>query len=470
MKHLHRKLHIRLEAFAMAALLVCSAPMTYAATSVKNMESQQSAISAKKAQLEKQIADLEAKEADKEKKQALLEQQITATEEQIDAAIDNIAALNESITELEENMKQAEEEIAETMDLLKKRLSALYQAGSVTTLEILFNSKSLHDFSMRAELISRMTHHDRILLEKVSDYMATTAAEREELEAEKAALGDQKKILETSQTELQELETENLALLQEIREEKGEAETELKRTKEEEFALANQMAAMIKQMQKQEAAAQKAAQEAAAKATPEPTPAPTPEPTPEPTPAPTPKPTPEPSENGESEEGEAPAEDEEGAEPDPTPEPTAKPTAKPTAEPTPAPTQAPAVSADHSESFKWPVPGHTGTTTKFGDGHYGLDIPAPRGTPIIASRSGTVMVANSKDSWGYSWGYYVSIYHDSKFSTLYAHMSSVAVSAGQKVKQGDVIGYVGNTGYSFGNHCHFEVYLNGSRVDPENYL
>jgi murein DD-endopeptidase MepM/ murein hydrolase activator NlpD len=99
-----------------------------------------------------------------------------------------------------------------------------------------------------------------------------------------------------------------------------------------------------------------------------------------------------------------------------------------------------------------------------------MDIGAPRGTPIVASRSGTVMVANGSDEWGYSWGYYVSIYHDSTYSTLYAHMSSVAVSAGQKVKKGDIIGYVGNTGYSFGNHLHFEVYKDGTRVNPGAYV
>ena len=80
------------------------------------------------------------------------------------------------------------------------------------------------------------------------------------------------------------------------------------------------------------------------------------------------------------------------------------------------------------------------------------------------------MVANGSDEWGYSWGYYVSIYHDSTYSTLYAHMSSVAVSAGQKVKKGDIIGYVGNTGYSFGNHLHFEVYKDGTRVNPGAYV
>ena len=109
-------------------------------------------------------------------------------------------------------------------------------------------------------------------------------------------------------------------------------------------------------------------------------------------------------------------------------------------------------------------------TDTFGGGHYGLDVGAPRGTPIVASRSGTVMTANSTDEWGNSWGYHVSIYHDSHYTTLYAHMSEVAVESGQWVNKGEVIGYVGNTGYSFGNHLHFEVYEDGRRVDPQKFL
>lgn len=189
----------------------------------------------------------------------------------------------------------------------------------------------------------------------------------------------------------------------------------------------------------------------------------------EPTPTPTPVPETEYDENG-------------NALPTPTPtpvpetKPTPTPTPVPTVKPTPTPTPVPDTSApsyDSSESFSWPLPGygHGSITQYFGNnGHKGLDIGAPEGTPIVASRSGTVMIANNYDSWGDSWGYYVSIYHDSTYSTLYAHMSSVAAYEGQWVNKGDIIGYVGNTGNSFGNHLHFEVYQNGTRVDPSQFV
>jgi murein DD-endopeptidase MepM/ murein hydrolase activator NlpD len=98
--------------------------------------------------------------------------------------------------------------------------------------------------------------------------------------------------------------------------------------------------------------------------------------------------------------------------------------------------------------------------------HGGVDIEAPAGTPILAAADGVVVVANATDSWGGGWGYYVKIQHNEEFSTLYAHCSQIAVTNGQEVKQGEVIGYVGTTGQSTGNHLHWEVYQNGARVDP----
>lgn len=105
-----------------------------------------------------------------------------------------------------------------------------------------------------------------------------------------------------------------------------------------------------------------------------------------------------------------------------------------------------------------------------GEPHKGMDVGVPEGTPIYAAADGQVTAANATDPWGYSWGYYVKIKHSDVHDTLYAHMSRVAVAEGQYVKQGELIGYVGSTGNSSGPHLHFELYLNGTRVDPEPYI
>ena len=107
--------------------------------------------------------------------------------------------------------------------------------------------------------------------------------------------------------------------------------------------------------------------------------------------------------------------------------------------------------------------------------HAGIDFAAPAGTPIYAAASGYVQVAGWS-SGGY--GNYVIIYHGkmsdgNQYSTLYGHMRSVATSAGKYVKQGEIIGYVGSTGNSTGNHLHLEVWKGGSKanaVNPRSYI
>ena len=123
--------------------------------------------------------------------------------------------------------------------------------------------------------------------------------------------------------------------------------------------------------------------------------------------------------------------------------------------------------------FAWPLPQSFTITSQFGyrtdpftgeiSYHSGTDIAAPYGTPVLAAAGGTVTVANATDPWGGSYGYYVKIQHDGTFDTLYAHCSSICVTPGQQVQQGEVIGYVGSTGNSTGNHLHFEVWEDGQR-------
>ena len=130
--------------------------------------------------------------------------------------------------------------------------------------------------------------------------------------------------------------------------------------------------------------------------------------------------------------------------------------------------------------FQWPLPQSYTITSLFGyredpftgeiSYHGGTDIAAPGGTPILAAADGTVSIANGTDSWGGSYGYHVKIGHADSFETLYAHCSSICVTEGQQVKQGEVIAYVGTTGSSTGNHLHFEVRQDGERVNALGFF
>ena len=98
--------------------------------------------------------------------------------------------------------------------------------------------------------------------------------------------------------------------------------------------------------------------------------------------------------------------------------------------------------------------------------HYGVDLAAPAGTPIVATRSGVVTTA----TYSSSAGYYVAIDHQDGFSSKYLHMTHYIVSPGQYVNAGQLIGYVGSTGVSTGAHLHFSILYNGSHVNPAHYI
>jgi murein DD-endopeptidase MepM/ murein hydrolase activator NlpD len=123
----------------------------------------------------------------------------------------------------------------------------------------------------------------------------------------------------------------------------------------------------------------------------------------------------------------------------------------------------------HSASgFIWPVNGPVVSPfgMRWGRMHTGIDIAASYGTPIHSAASGRVIYAG----WMDGYGNLVFVDHGGGISTGYAHQSSIAVSNGQTVSQGQLIGYVGCTGHCFGPHLHFEVRVNGSPVDPLGYL
>ena len=122
-----------------------------------------------------------------------------------------------------------------------------------------------------------------------------------------------------------------------------------------------------------------------------------------------------------------------------------------------------------SGQFIWPVPGYRNCSRWYGGSHKGVDICAAAGTPIYASAGGTVTKAGyNKAGAGTGYGYSIIISHGSGYTTVYAHCLSLAVHSGQSVKQGQLIGYVGSTGRSSGNHCHFEIRRNGSYIAPQN--
>lgn len=130
--------------------------------------------------------------------------------------------------------------------------------------------------------------------------------------------------------------------------------------------------------------------------------------------------------------------------------------------------------------FEWPLPAPYGkdyitsgsgsrynpVTGMYENSHGAIDIGAPAMTPIYAAANGTVVMS----TWHDSYGNFVKIDHGNGWSTLYAHQTKRVAKVGESVSAGDLIGYVGSTGDSTGNHLHFEIRYNDNRLDPLQFF
>ena len=407
-------------ALALAVLLML--PVRTLATTIDEVQNRQE-------ELKQENEDLQAKiDALKEDEEAALAYQeelpgkIDENEQKIDQARATIEEMNGKIKELEARLSLSEEKYQGTIDAFKERLKALYVSGgsSLGTLEILLDSESLSEFFTRQELVEVMAQRDQSMLDQLDAYMAETQSDREELVAAQQEVADSKKAIEAAQDELEVLYEENDLLVASLEGQQAQAQEQIAANEAEDAELQAQLEALIAERNRQEEEKrQQALQNQQAQ-------------------------------NGGSDGGEGATQPSGGTGVEPV---------------------TPGLQSGFSPI--WPLPGvGVGSITgHFGDmyfngPHNGLDIGAGYGTPIVAAQAGEVISAQ----YHWSWGNNVLIWHNETFSTRYAHMSSIAVSAGQYVEQGQIIGYVGSTGESFGNHLHFEVYYGGSRVDPDPYL
>lgn len=419
-----KKRNLRIASGVLAMALLVSTNVF--ATTTAEYDAQISEIKEKQAQneaeaeeLNAQLESLRSETADAQAYQETLVAQIENYQESIDLARERIDELNSSISTLEDEIEKADAEYADTFEQLKVRLNALYTSGGeLTTLEILLDSTSLYDFSVRSEAIQGVTRHDKQLMEEIKAYMLQTQEQRDELSVQKEELAEQKKDLESKQSELQVLEEENQRLIEELQLQSAEAENLIAENEAESQDYLAQLDSLIAQRSEQAAREEAERQQALEN---------------------------QQNQGGGSSDAGSSSSGSSGSSNDSS------------------------VLNTGDLSFSWPLAGYGyGSITQYygNNGHMGLDVGIPYGTPIYAAESGQVISAE----YHWSWGNNVLIWHNGTYSTRYAHCSSLAVSAGEYVQKGQVIGYAGSTGNSTGNHLHFEVYQNGSRVDPLNFV
>ena len=422
-----KKRNLRIASGVLAMALLVSTNVF--ATTTAEYDAQISEIKEKQAQneaeaeeLNAQLESLRSETADAQAYQETLVAQIENYQESIDLARERIDELNNSISTLEDEIEKADAEYADTFEQLKVRLNALYTSGGeLTTLEILLDSTSLYDFSVRSEAIQGFTRHDKQLMEEIKAYMLQTQEQRDELSVQKEELAEQKKDLESKQSELQVLEEENQRLIEELQLQSAEAENLIAENEAESQDYLAQLDSLIAQRSEQAAREEAERQQALEN---------------------------QQNQGGGSSDAGSSSSGSSGSS---------------------GSSNDSSVLNTGDLSFSWPLAGYGyGSITQYygNNGHMGLDVGIPYGTPIYAAESGQVISAE----YHWSWGNNVLIWHNGTYSTRYAHCSSLAVSAGEYVQKGQVIGYAGSTGNSTGNHLHFEVYQNGSRVDPLNFV
>lgn len=359
---------------------------------------------------ERILAELEESKANIEEYIVKLDEQLTNINKELYNIKKKLKKVKKKIKKTKVKLKAQEEDIAEQYASMKLRIQFMYEEGDAKVIDLLLGSDDFSDFLNKVEYITDISAYDRNMLDKMKETKAAieeTKATLEEKQDELVALKDEQEEKQETTEKLLEAKADELA---ETDSKIAAAENSIKSM---EADISDQMD-VVSEMK--EAESRIAAEEAAKKA------------------------------KKNDSEGET------------------------TEDSTIVDTQT------TTTGWMWPLPGYTTLSSQFGyrtdpiDGttsyHCGIDIPAPSGTNIYAVADGTVAWATSNASAG-NW---TGIYHGDGLYSVYMHQSVMLVSPGDTVHKGDVIGLVGSTGRSTGAHLHLSVRLNGSYVEPLNYV
>ena len=406
-----------------AVCLLTVAPIT--ADTMSDLEAKQS-------KLDKQLQDVEAAlknyKSQAEESAEYLEEydnKMKIQEEQIKVIEQQISIFEDDIALLEANIAENEKSVEEGVEQFRQRLRALYMSGSDSMASVLTGSTDFYDMLARMEFVERVSKHDNELIDTLNEQIQELEASKAEAEQKKADMEDKKAEEEKYYAELRETYNNHAETKQMQEQMVADYKERADEIEKEQAQIEKELQAEIRRLQ--EEAERKRKEE----------------------------------EERRRQEEERKRQEAEANNTQYVPE-----------EVTPSITYT-------NTGFIWPVPTVRNMTDTYGERwiveeqrsnfHKGIDINKPgcAGESVVASAGGTVIQAGNKNN-GY--GNCVIIDHGDGISTLYAHNNSVAVSVGDTVVQGQTIAYIGHTGYAYGDHCHFEVRLNGEHTNPLNYV
>lgn len=388
----------------------------------------------KAAALREQKAVWVVQKAAYDEQNRLAQEEILKTQEQIEI-------FNELILESEMKAEAAQAAADEVLEIYKIRLRSMEENGKLNSyIGVFFESADVGDMLSRIDMMTEIMEHDKRIEQKYKDAYQSAITLKTECEALNAAMEAKKAELNADIEQLEIEIAEADAMIADLEKQIDDYMAIYNAALLREAAVQQSINSIIMQLKAAEEAAKLAAEEQEDTATEKP--------------AVTKKPVDRADASEETEESKELTGD-----------------AHIAAESLPAPDTSTATG-----SYIWPLPSSKTLTSLFGyrihpvsettKYHKGIDISAKVGAPVLAADGGTVITADN-DPAGY--GIYVVIYHSEGRSTLYAHMSSSAVTTGELVTQGQVIGYAGSSGMSTGPHLHFEVALDGELQDPLDY-
>lgn len=381
---------------------------------------------------DKQIKDTEDDIAKEEENQQAIKKQmdtvqktIKSLDEYISELQANIDSLNGKIDETQELVDAKKAEIDTGIDNFKKRLRAMYIAGNDSYTSIILGAEDFYDILMKVELVKRVADHDNKIIDRLivvkNEYEAAKKKledQKAAVESEKATYDKQKEKKKQQRAKLKDLYSKSAEAQENLEKEKAIFEKKKSEIAKEQQVFEDEWKRLVEEARQREAARRAAASQNDT-----------------------------PSGNTATTRG---------------------------------------GSSTVTGNFIWPVPGFYNITYgvgwRWGAYHAGIDISSNgiRGAQIVASDAGIVVQAenycphdygkNGSCGCGGGYGRYCIVDHGNGYMTLYGHMENCIVSVGDKVNQGQTLGYVGSTGFSTGAHCHFEVRLNGAAQNPENYV
>ena len=365
------------------------------------------------------IKDKKEAATKKKEQKEVLQEEIKQVDLEMVEIQDNISELGDKlevkrnqIADSEEKLEEANEKKDAQYEATKKRMVQMYKSQKIGYIQVVFSSNNFWDAINRVEYVKRISRKDRSILDEYKLQIQTIKEQKQVIEEERNELDKLQKQEIAKNEQLEAARSKKEAAMEKLAAEEGKLKSEIVNLEEISENLKSEIQELTRQLE-EEARRRKEEEERRKQAAS--------------------------SSSSSSSSGKIPTQYVGG-------------------------------------TFMWPVPGNYRVSSGYVDRtspifgtaefHTGIDIPANYGTSVVAAADGVVITAG----WVNGYGNTVMISHGSGLVTLYGHNSSLVVSKGDSVKKGQTIAKVGSTGYSTGNHCHFEVRKDGDHVDPNIYL